>query len=116
MNNNLGTSKRLMKRFYLLAAFLFLFALVLVGKLIYIQFYENDKDLGIEPETLVKNVVLEPSRGDIYAADGNILATSISRYELHWDAITPSAYLFETHKKDLADSLAQIYSRPSSTA
>lgn len=114
MNNNLGTSKRLMKRFYLLAAFLFLFALVLVGKLIYIQFYENDKDLGIEPETLVKNVVLEPSRGDIYDADGNILATSISRYELHWDAITPSAYLFETHKKDLADSLAQIYSRPSS--
>ncbi|MGA1775534.1 MAG: peptidoglycan D,D-transpeptidase FtsI family protein [Flavobacteriaceae bacterium] len=113
MNNNVGTSKRLMKRFYLLAAFLFLFALVLVGKLIYIQFYENEKNLGIEPEALVKNVVLEPSRGNIYAADGNILATSISRYELHWDAITPSAYLFETHKKDLADSLAKIYSKTS---
>ncbi len=114
MNNNLGTSKRLMKRFYLLAAFLFLFALVLVGKLIYIQFYENDKDLGIEPETLVKNVVLEPSRGDIYAADGNILATSISRYELHWDAITPRHIYLKHTKKTFADSLAQIYSRPSS--
>ena len=83
-------SKRLMQRFYLLAGFLFLFAIGLVGKLIYIQFYESEEGLGLAPETLVKNVVLEPSRGNIYAADGNILATSIPRYELYWDAITPS--------------------------
>ena len=50
-------SKRLMQRFYLLAGFLFLFALILVGKLIHIQFYENEQGLGIAPETLVKNVV-----------------------------------------------------------
>jgi cell division protein FtsI (penicillin-binding protein 3) len=51
-------------------------------------------------------VVLEPSRGNIYAVDGNILATSIPRYELHWDAVTPSAHLFKTYKKALADSMA----------
>src|SRR6056300_2074879 len=99
-------SKRLMQRFYLLAGFLFLFAIGLVGKLIYIQFYESEEGLGLAPETLVKNVVLEPSRGNIYAADGNILATSIPRYELYWDAITPSDYLFESFKKALADSIA----------
>ena len=48
----------------------------------------NAEGLGIAPEALVKNVVLEPSRGDIYAADGNILATSVARYALHWDAVT----------------------------
>ena len=101
-------SKRLMQRFYLLASFLFLFALILVGKLIYIQFYENEEGLGMAPETLVKNVVLEPSRGNIYAADGNILATSIPRYELHWDAVTPSDYLFDTFKNALADSIALL--------
>jgi len=112
MSTNVSASKRLMQRFYLLAAFLFLFALVLVGKLIYIQFYENDEGLVLEPEALVRNVVLEPSRGNIYAADGNILATSISRFELYWDAVTPTEYLFNSFKKTLADSLSIVLSKP----
>ena len=105
--------KRLMQRFYLLASLLFLFALLLVGKLIYIQFYESGQGQGLAPETLVKNVVLEPSRGNIYAADGNILATSIPRYDLHWDAVTPSEYLFDTHKNALADSIALFVNKSS---
>ena len=105
--------KRLMQRFYLLASLLFLFALLLVGKLIYIQFYESGQGLGLAPETLVKNVVLEPSRGNIYAADGNILATSIPRYDLHWDAVTPSEHLFDTHKNALADSIALFVNKSS---
>tara|TARA_X000000950_G_scaffold33692_1_gene36214 strand:- start:627 stop:2618 length:1992 start_codon:yes stop_codon:yes gene_type:complete len=105
--------KRLMQRFYLLASLLFLFALLLVGKLIYIQFYESGQGQGLAPETLVKNVVLEPSRGNIYAADGNILATSIPRYDLHWDAVTPSEHLFDTHKNALADSIALFVNKSS---
>ena len=106
MNDQQSFSRGLMQRFYLLASLLFVFALVLIGKLIYIQFYESAEGLGLDPEGLVKNVVLEPSRGNIYAVDGNILATSIPRYELHWDAVTPSAHLFKTYKKALADSMA----------
>ena len=98
----------IMNRFYMIAISLFIFALFLIGKLIYIQFYENDLGLGLEPDSLVKNIVLEPSRGNIYAADGNILATSISRYELYWDTVTPSEYLFNSYKKALADSIAMI--------
>ncbi len=108
MNKESSQSRKLMHRIYLLTFGLFSFALVLIGKLIYIQFYENDLGLGLAPEALVKNVVLEPSRGNIYAADGNILATSIYRYELHWDAITPSIFLFEKNKKALADSIANL--------
>ncbi len=108
MNKESSQIRKLMHRFYLLAFGLFSFALVLIGKLIYIQFYENDLGLVLAPEALVKNVVLEPSRGNIYAADGNILATSIYRYELHWDVVTPSIFLFETNKKALADSIANL--------
>ena len=111
MNDQQSFSRGLMQRFYLLASLLFVFALVLIGKLIYIQFYESAEGLGLDPEGLVKNVVLEPSRGNIYAVDGNILATSIPRYELHWDAVTPSAHLFKTNKKALADSMALVGSK-----
>src|SRR6056300_1072562 len=105
LNQNDGFKK---SRFYLLIGFLVLFGFVLIGKLIYLQFYSNNEGLGIAPETLVKNVILEPSRGDIYAADGNILATTVARYALYWDAVTPSNSVFNTNKKALSDSIAAL--------
>ena len=104
---------RVMSRFYLVVTGLVAFAALLVGKLVHIQFYEHDQGLGIDPSSIVKNVILEPSRGNIYSADGNILATSVPRYDLHWDAATPSKALFDAQKKTLADSIA-FYTQKSS--
>src|SRR6056300_4373 len=111
-NTHIGFYK---SRFYLLVSCLVIFGFVLIGKLVYLQFYTNTEGLGIAPEALVKNVVLEPSRGDIYAADGNILATSVARYALHWDAVTVSEPLFQQYKKALADSLSSLTARESSS-
>ena len=108
MNNSNSLNGFHKSRFYLLISFLAIFGFVLIGKLIYLQFYSNTEGLGIVPETLVKNVVLEPSRGDIYAADGNILATSVASYDLYWDTITPSSSLFNGNKQTLADSIATL--------
>ena len=102
--------KKLMQRFYLLVTLILIFSFILIFKLIHIQFYENETGLDIEPESIVKNVILEPSRGNIYASDGNILATSIPRYELHWDSVITDDYLFETEKKTLSDSIASLTS------
>ena len=98
MNDKQNFFKRLMLRFYFFASLIILFSFLLIGKLVYIQFYQNNEDLDIQPNTLVKNVVLEPSRGDIFSADGNILATSIPRFDLYWDAIIPSQHLFSKKK------------------
>ncbi len=108
MSEKQNFSKKLMQRFYLLVLFILIFSFILIFKLFHIQLYENETGLGIEPESIVKNVILEPSRGNIYASDGNILATSIPRYELHWDSVTTDDYLFETKKKILADSIASL--------
>ena len=77
MNDKQNFYKRLMLRFYFFASLLTFFSFLLIGKLVYIQFYQNNEALDIQPDTLVKNVVLEPSRGDIFSEDGSILATSI---------------------------------------
>jgi cell division protein FtsI (penicillin-binding protein 3) len=108
-NTHIGFYK---SRFYFLVSCLVIFGFVLVGKLVYLQFYTNTEGLGIAPEALVKNVVLEPSRGDIYAADGNILATSVARYALHWDAVTATNKLFQEHKAALADSISALTDTP----
>ena len=111
MNNSNSLARFHKSRFYLLISFLVIFGFVLIGKLIYLQFYSNTEGLGIAPEALVKNIVLEPSHGDIYAADGNILATSVTRYSLYWDAVTPSLSLFNENKRTLADSIAVLTSK-----
>ena len=111
-NTHIGFYK---SRFYFLVSCLVIFGFVLVGKLVYLQFYTNTEGLGIAPEALVKNVVLEPSRGDIYAADGNILATSVARYALHWDAVTATNKLFQEHKAALADSISALTDTPAVT-
>ncbi len=105
---NSATTSKVMSRFYLVVTGLVLFGFLLIGKLLHIQFYEQDQGLGIDPDSIVKNVILEPSRGNIYAADGNILATSVPRYDLHWDAITPSQFLFDTHKNELSEAIAEV--------
>ena len=111
MNNSNSHARFHKSRFYLSIIFLVIFGFVLIGKLIHLQFYSNTEGLGIAPEALVKNIVLEPSHGDIYAADGNILATSVTRYALYWDAVTPSLSLFNENKRNLADSIAVLTSK-----
>ena len=54
-------SKKLMQRFYLLVTLILIFSFILIFKLFHIQFYENETGLGFEPESIVKNVILEPS-------------------------------------------------------
>ena len=57
---------------------------------------------------IIKNVVLEPSRGNIYSSDNKILATSIPRYEIRWDATVINDQLFNVHKTSLIDSISSF--------
>ena len=70
--------KKLMLRFYFFITLLTLFSFLLIGKLIYIQFYKNNEGLDIQPETLVKNVILQPSRGDIFSAESSLAIVTVA--------------------------------------
>lgn len=101
-----------MNRFYLVTLGLFLFAFVLVAKLFFIQTKEGEYYRKLAQQRTVKNVILEPSRGNIYADDKSLLATSVPRYEIRWDAQVPSAALFAKHKNALAEGLSDLLGRP----
>ena len=91
-----------------------LFSFILMFKLFYIQFNEGEKYKEIANSSIIKNVVLEPSRGNIYSSDNKILATSIPRYEIRWDAIVLKEGLFNIHKNSLIDSLSLFLNVPRS--
>ena len=71
-----------MYRYYLSLTLIIFFAFVLIFKLLYIQIHEGDYYKSISKNNTIKNFILEPSRGNIYADDNSLLATTTPRYEI----------------------------------
>ncbi len=105
MDKNL---KQIMYRSYLVIFSLFIFSIVLIGKLIHLQFFQGEKYRDLASKRTLKNDILQPSRGNIYADDGSILATSVARYEVRWDAAVPSKIIYQSNKNELAKGLSMI--------
>ena len=97
-----------MYRSYLVIFSLFVFSMVLVGKLIHLQFFQGEKYRELASKRTLKNDILQPSRGNIYADDGSIMATSVARYEVRWDAAVPSKKIYQSKKNELAKGLSMI--------
>ena len=108
------TEKSILNRLYFVAGIMFVFAIAVVVKLFTIQFVQGDKYRALAQERTIKNVVIPANRGNVYAADGSLLATSIPKYDLRFDALTPTTTTFEKYLKPLSDSLSK-YSGKSST-
>jgi cell division protein FtsI (penicillin-binding protein 3) len=88
-----------------------LFGLIIVGKIIYLQFFNAKEWLEQEKVISIKNQVIEPYRGDILDCYGRLLATSIPYYEVHLDLSyeTIPTELFNSTIDSLALSLAKYF-------
>jgi len=106
--------KHISYRIYLVAFAIFLMAIAIAVKLTNIQWVEGDYYRKLAKERTVRNFVIPANKGNVYSADGSLLATSIPNYEIRFDAVTPKAEAFEKNVKSLSDSLATVLGKPSS--
>ena len=104
--------KHISYRIYLVAVFIFVMAIAIVVKLTNIQWVEGDYYRKLAKQRTVRNFVIPANKGNIYSADGSLLATSIPNYEIRFDAKAPKTETFEKHVKALSDSLATVLDRP----
>ena len=104
--------KKIMTRFYIVICTMIIFSFLLMGKLIYIQVFEGERYKVIASNQTVKNVVLQPSRGNIYSEDGSLMATSVAQYEIRWDSKVPSNSMYNNGKENLAKGLSSILQIP----
>jgi cell division protein FtsI (penicillin-binding protein 3) len=107
--------KNISYRIYLVAFFLFVMAMAIAVKLTNIQWVEGDYYRKLAKERTVKNFVIPANKGNIYSADGSLLATSIPNYEIRFDAVAPKTEVFEKNIKQLADSLGKLLNKSSDT-
>ena len=106
--------KNISYRIYLVAFAIFLMAIAIAVKLTNIQWVEGDYYRKLAKERTVKNFVIPANKGNIYSADGSLLATSIPNYEIRFDAVAPKSEAFEKNVKPLSDSLSVLLGKSSS--
>ncbi|ARV10167.1 penicillin-binding protein [Winogradskyella sp. PC-19] len=85
---------------------MFVFALAVVFKLCTIQFVDGDKYRAMAQKRSVRAFDIPANRGNVYSADGSLLATSIPKYNIGIDAVTSSNKNFNKYIKPLCDSLS----------
>lgn len=105
--------KHISYRIYLVAFAIFLIAIAIAIKLTNIQWVEGDYYRKLAKERTVKNFVIPANKGNIYSADGSLLATSIPNYTIRFDAKAPKVENFEKNVEALSDSLAAFLGKPS---
>jgi cell division protein FtsI (penicillin-binding protein 3) len=108
------TETNILNRLYFVAGSMFVFAIAVVFKLCTIQFVQGDAYRELAEERTSQNKDIPANRGNVYSADGSLLATSIPKYDIRIDAIQPKKGLFNSLVKPLADSLSQYSGKSSS--
>lgn len=108
------TEKNILKRLYLVAGLLFVFAVAVVVKLVSIQMVDGDKYREMAENRTEKMFTITPNRGNLYSSDGSLLATSVSRYNIRFDAVTVKDADFNEHVKPLSESLSKLLGKPAS--
>nr|WP_262921959.1 penicillin-binding protein [Arenibacter sp. A80] len=75
---------------------------------------EGEKYRKLAMDRTEKMFTIAPKRGNLYSDDGSLLATSVSRYTIRFDAETVGKRDFEENVKPLSDALAKLLGNTSS--
>ncbi len=98
-------------RVYLVYFVVAVLAFLIIAKVVYIQFAEGDKWKEVARNTTLRYVEIDANRGDIYADDGRLLATSVPMYEIRMDvsSFVTSDELFYSKVDSLAFNLSRLF-------
>lgn len=104
--------KNILNRLYIVAGCMFLFALAISVKLMNIQFVDGEMYRELAKENTTKNFVIPANRGNVYADDGSLLATSVPKYDIRFDAVTVAPEDFKENLKPLSEGLSAMFGKP----
>ena len=93
---------------------MFLFAIGITVKLINIQFVDGDAYRELAHKNTTRNFVIPANRGNVYAEDGSLLATSVPKYDIRFDAVTVSSENFKEHIVPLSEAMGKMFNRSAS--
>ncbi len=110
----MNIKKDIIFRVRLMFLFILLFAVGIVWRIIQLQTIEGEEWRAKAKKVYVKKRVIEAVRGNIYAADGSLLATSLPKYKLGFDPMVSklnkvNAKIYDEGINELCHLLADFY-------
>ncbi|MDR2207346.1 MAG: peptidoglycan glycosyltransferase [Flavobacteriaceae bacterium] len=112
-NNYDYKRKRTLRWGYFFAAAAFAMLTVFLGRILILQ-NTNVQEIQAEVEKNYREATLKAARGNIFASDGTILATTIMRYDIYVDFKTIRDSLYTNNIGELTDSLSAMFGKPRS--
>ena len=97
----------ILNRLYFVAGCMFIFGIAVVVKLLTIQYVNGDKYRKLAEERTIEDRPIPANRGNVYSVNGNLLATSIPKYDIRIDTKTPKDKLWQEQLGPLCDSLSK---------
>ena len=106
-----GQKKDILLRVNLVFLGFILFAACILFSIGKVQITEGEMWRSKQQALNLRFVEIEPMRGNIYACDGSLLATSLPRYDVHVDIMAPiiTNAVFNDNVDALAQSLAALF-------
>lgn len=86
---------------------LILFAVIF--RVVNIQYFQGEKYKKLSTELTVKQFTISANKGNVYAADGNLLATSMSKYTIRMDVVAVDGKIFEKNIAGLSKELSKMF-------
>ena len=103
----------ILNKLYFISGCMFVFALMVVFKLTKIQFVEGESYRALAEKRTLKDVIIPANRGNVYSLHGNLLATSVPKYDIRIDLLASSSRDFESYIGGLCDSISNFYNNSS---
>jgi cell division protein FtsI (penicillin-binding protein 3) len=89
-----------------------LFLLAVVFRVFSIQITEGEKYRKLSEELTIRHDTIYANKGNVYAADGNLLATSMSKYTIRMDVVAAvNSGVFEKNIAGLSKELSKMFGR-----
>ncbi len=104
--------KNILFRAYFIFLGLFVFGLFIAYNLFKLNLDKGDYYRDQAEKRIVKNFEILPTRGNIYSDDGSLLATSVSKFSIFFDAVTVKESVFNKYVGQLSDSLDNYFKKP----
>jgi cell division protein FtsI (penicillin-binding protein 3) len=91
-----------------------LFLLAIILRVINLQYVQGDAYRKLATELTVRQDTIYANKGNVYAADGNLLATSMSKFNIFMDLVTVDSSVFEENIVGLSNELSSLLGNSSS--
>lgn len=103
--------KDILNRFFIIYILVGIFAISVIGRIIFLQFVEGEKWKEKSLNLSQKDIIIPANRGDIYDAEGHTLASSVPFYDIRMDmgCTDLTDEVFNDNIDSLAICLAELF-------